>query len=237
MAEPRLLVVIPAHNEAGSLEHVIAEVRAAVEAAIVVVDDGSTDATPDIALGAGVELLRLPFNLGIGSTMQTGFQFASREGYDIAVQVDGDGQHDAGCIPALLDAIARGDCDMALGSRYLDSAGYDGPAGRRWGTALFSRILSLMLGQKLTDATSGFRVINRPLIEQFARDYPRDYPEVEALLAAHMARRRIREVPVNMRRRGDGRSSIGSFRSVYYMVKVLLALLVTATRGKAPQAD
>ena len=238
MDDPRLLVIIPAHNEAGSLARVITEVRAAVAAAdIVVVDDGSTDATANIALEAGVELLKLPFNLGIGSTMQTGFQFASREGYDIALQVDGDGQHDPAYIPVLLKPVTGSDCDMALGSRYLENASYSGPAGRRWGTALFSRILSLMLGQKMTDATSGFRAINRPLIEQFARDYPRDYPEVEALLAAHMARRRIREVPVEMRQRGGGRSSIGSFRSVYYMVKVLLALLVTATRGRAPQAD
>ncbi len=238
MVNPRILTIIPAHNEADSLARVIAEVRAAVaKADIVVVDDGSWDATAAIALAAGAELLRLPFNLGIGSAMQTGFKFASREGYDIAVQVDGDGQHDASYIPVLLEAVMKGDCDMALGSRYLNSGSYGGPAGRRWGTALFSRILSLMLGQKMTDATSGFRAINRPLIEQFARDYPRDYPEVEALLAAHMARRRIREVPVDMRQRGGGRSSIGSFRSVYYMVKVLLALLVTATRGRAPQAD
>lgn len=237
MDEPKVLIIIPAHNEAGTLEDVITATRRSLKADIVVVDDGSTDETGRIALDQKAELLSLPFNLGIGSTMQTGYKFAAREGYDIAVQVDGDGQHDPEQVRLLLEPVISGKCDMAVGSRYLKKNSYQGAAGRRLGTALFSRMLSLAIGEKLTDATSGFRAINSRLIAHFAQDYPRDYPEVEALMVVHMARCRIKEVPVIMRQRGGGRSSIGSFRSVYYMVKVLLALLVVATRGRLPEGN
>lgn len=236
MDEPRILVIIPAHNEAASLAGVIDDIHSHTRADIVVVDDGSTDGTARIAVGAGVELLSMPFNLGIGSTMQTGFKFALREGYDIAIQVDGDGQHDASQIPVLVRPIVEGEGNMVVGSRYLGREDYRGSFSRKAGTAIFSRLLSLMLGQKLTDATSGFRAIDKRVIELFAHDYPRDYPEVEALLSAHVARLRVREVPVKMRQRSGGRSSINSFRSIYYMVKVLLALLVGISRWRAPQA-
>lgn len=236
-SKARLLAVIPAHNEADSLAAVIEDIRANTNADVVVVNDGSTDRTPEIALENGAELLNLPFNLGIGSTMQTGFKFAWLHGYDVAVQVDGDGQHDAAEVPALIQPLLDGECDMVLGSRYLADKGYSGSAGRRLGTAVFSRILSLMLRQRLTDATSGFRAINSKVIELFAHDYPRDYPEVEALLQVHMARLKVREIPVRMRQRGGGRSSINSFRSIYYMIKVLLALLVVMSRKKAPPVE
>lgn len=232
---PRVLVIIPAHNEAASLAGVIKAVRAAVTADIVVVDDGSHDDTGAIALAEGADLLQMPFNLGIGSAMQTGFRFARREGYDAAVQVDGDGQHDPAWLPALLQPVIDGESDLVVGSRYREKQGYDGPAGRRAGTAIFSAILSLLMRQKLTDATSGFRAINRGLIAMFAADYPRDYPEVEALLLSHKAGYRVREIPVTMKQRGGGRSSINSFRSVYYVVKVLLALLVGASRRRSRQ--
>lgn len=233
--KPRVLVIIPAHNEADSLASVIHDVRAAIECDIVVVDDGSTDNTGAIALAEGAELLTLPFNLGIGTTVQTGYIFARDGGYDIAIQTDGDGQHDASYLPKLIEPIVRGESDFVVGSRYLTETEYNGALSRRAGTAMFSKILSLMLRQRLTDATSGFRAIGRNLIEQFAYDYPRDYPEVEALLQAHMARFRIKEIPVEMRQRGGGRSSINKFRSLYYLVKVLLALLVVASRRRAPR--
>ena len=236
MAAPRILIIIPAHNEAANLAGVIADIRAHSDAGIVVVNDGSTDDTAGVALREGVELLSLPFNLGIGSAMQTGFKFAHREGYDIALQVDGDGQHDAAYIAALLEPLLAAECDMSVGSRYLADNGYEGSASRRLGTAVFSRIVSLMLRQKLTDATSGFRAINERMIELFANDYPRDYPEVEALLLAHLARLRVMEVPVAMRQREGGRSSINSFRSIYYAVKVFLALLVGYSQRRAPES-
>ena len=233
---PRILVIIPAHNEADSIARVISEIRQTIHADIAVVDDGSTDGTGRIALEEGTELLSVPFNLGIGSTMQTGYQYARREGYDIAVQVDGDGQHDPAELPLILEPVVNGGCDLAVGSRYLEPGNYSGTAGRRAGTAIFSKILSIMTREKLTDATSGFRAIDRALIEQFARDYPRDYPEVEALLLVHKARLRLLEIPVEMRERGGGRSSINFFRSVYYMVKVLLALMVVASQRRSPRA-
>jgi hypothetical protein len=235
MDNPKVLIIIPAHNEAASIAGVIDDIRSSLAAGIVVIDDGSSDDTARIAIEAGVEVLTLPFNLGIGSAMQTGYQFAEREGYDIAVQTDGDGQHKASHIPELLEPILQGESNMVVGSRYLAPESYSGSMGRRAGTALFSRLLSLMLRQRLTDATSGFRALDRQLIELFAHDYPRDYPEVEALLTTHMARLRIKEVPVTMRPRGGGRSSINNFRSVYYMVKVLLALMVVMSRRRAPQ--
>ena len=234
MAEPRVLLIIPAYNEASNLEQVIDEARANLGADIVVVDDGSIDATGEIALKKGVELLALPFNLGIGGAMQTGYRFARDGGYDIAVQLDGDGQHDASLVPQLIEPLIRNDCDLVVGSRYLIKNNYSGPRSRRLGTAIFSRILSLLLRQRLTDATSGFRAANRNLIGQFALEYPRDYPEVEALLLVHMAHRRIREIPVTMRLREGGSSSINAIRSVYYMVKVLLALSVIASRRRQP---
>lgn len=237
MNSPRVLVIIPAHNEADSLAGVIDDIRCSLECDIVVVDDGSTDETAAIAVRAGVELLSLPFNLGIGSTMQTGYQFGFRGGYNIAVQTDGDGQHDASYIPRLIEPIIRGESDFVVGSRYLADSGYSGSKGRRAGTAMFSKILSLFLRQRLTDATSGFRAVNGELMALFAGDYPRDYPEVECLLQAHMSRFRIHEIAVAMRQRGGGRSSINNFRSVYYLVKVLLALLVVASRRHAPRPE
>lgn len=201
----------------------------------MVVDDGSSDDTAAIALKCGAELLKLPFNLGIGSTMQTGFRFAEREGYEVAIQLDGDGQHDSAFLPQLIEPLVKNECDMVVGSRYLNQGSYRGSAGRRVGTAFFSWILSMMLRQRLTDATSGFRAINRKVIEQFAQDYPRDYPEVEVLLMAHRARCRIKEIPVVMHQRAGGRSSINAFRSVYYMVKVLLALIVVFSRKRTPR--
>jgi len=236
MDEPKVLVIIPAHNEAASIAGVIDDIHAGYPGAdIVVIDDGSSDKTGQIALQKGAEVLRLVFNLGIGATMQTGFIFAQREGYDIAVQIDGDGQHDASFLPALLKPLVDGESDMVVGSRYLTKTDYKGSTSRRAGTALFSQALSLMLRQKLTDATSGLRAINRDLIDLFALDYPRDYPEVEALLQVHMTRLRVKEIPVSMRSRAGGRSSINYFRSIYYMIKVSLALLVVASRRRSPQ--
>jgi len=234
--KPRVLIIIPAFNEEASIAGVIDDIHATLDCAIVVVDDGSSDRTAEIAMEKGVELLRMPFNLGIGSAMQTGYLFAWQQGYDIAVQTDGDGQHDASYLPSLIEPIVKGECDMVVGSRYLSPKEYKGTLGRRTGTAFFSIVLSMMLKQKLTDATSGFRAVGGGVIKQFAHDYPRDYPEVESLLAAHMLRFRIQEIPVKMYKRGSGRSSINMFRSVYYMVKVLLALLVVVSRRRASQS-
>jgi glycosyltransferase involved in cell wall biosynthesis len=230
------LAVIPAYNEAATVGAVIENLRRkAPQVDVLVVDDGSTDATAEIAERAGVKLLRLPFNLGIGGAVQAGFTFAHEQGYDYMVQVDGDGQHDPGELPKLFAAAQDPDrADMICGSRFATDTGYIAPISRRTGIHLFAFLLSRLLRQPVTDPTSGFRLYNHRAIALFARDYPHDYPEVEAVLMLHHHRLTMREVPVTMLQRGGGVSSIGgSGKSFYYMVKVLLALFVGLGRRRA----
>jgi glycosyltransferase involved in cell wall biosynthesis len=206
---------------------VIAEIRAADPGLdVVVVDDGSRDGTAAIAAAAGAVVLRLPFNLGIGGAVQTGYKYALDEGYQIAVQVDGDGQHDPLEIGKLLAPILEGRADMVVGTRFRGEGEYRAPFARRVGIELFARLVSLIVRQRVTDTTSGFRAVNRRGIRLFAVDYPHDYPEVETTVLVFRHRMSMVEVSVRMRERATGRSSITVFRSVYYVVKVTLALLV-----------
>lgn len=232
----RNLAIVPAFNEAEAISGAIAAIREqAPDFDVLVVDDGSIDATAGRAQGAGAKVLRLPFNLGIGGAMQSGYIYALEQGYDVAVQVDGDGQHDPVHIRDLLDHL-HGDpeLNMVTGSRFLDATGegYRSSATRRLGIRIFSRVVSWITGQRVTDPTSGFRMTNRRGIELFARDYPHDYPEVEAILLMHAHRLRSCEIPVKMRPRLTGESAISSTQSVYYMVKVLLAVFVGLFRSR-----
>jgi glycosyltransferase involved in cell wall biosynthesis len=230
-----LLAVVPAYNEAGSVASVVESLRQrAARFDVIVVDDGSTDNTAERARAAGAEVLKLPFNLGIGGAVQTGFQYALEHGYDYMAQVDGDGQHEPGELETLLRAIsADPTLDMVCGSRFLSpETSYRAPISRRTGIHLFAFVLSKIIGQRVTDPTSGFRLYNRRAITLFARDYPHDYPEVEAVLMLHAHRLRMAEVAVTMHHRGAGRSSITRFRSLYYMIKVSLALLVGLLRRR-----
>ena len=231
--ERSLLAVVPAYNEAGAVADVVRALHArAPEFDVVVVDDGSTDATAVRAAEAGADVIRLPFNLGIGGAVQTGFSYALENGYQFMAQVDGDGQHEPAELGRLVDAMA-GDpaLDMICGSRFLSPGStYLAPVSRRTGIHLFSFTLSRIIGQRVTDPTSGFRLYNRRAIKLFAHDYPHDYPEVEAVLMLHAHRLRMREIPVQMHQRGSGRSSITKARSFYYMVKVSLALVVGLLR-------
>jgi glycosyltransferase involved in cell wall biosynthesis len=227
----RLLFIVPAYNERESLPSVVRDLRDHYPAAeIVVVNDGSTDGTGSIARFLGVTLLDLPFNLGIGGTVQTGLLFAAQEGYDIAVQFDGDGQHRADQIRQLLAALEEGQCDVVIGSRFLEPSDYHPPLLRRIGIAVFRTVNSLVLGRQITDNTSGFRAYNRAAIAFLARDYPHDYPEPESVITLCRSGFRVREVAVVMRERQGGRSSITFWRSIYYMCKVLLAIVIGATR-------
>jgi glycosyltransferase involved in cell wall biosynthesis len=232
---PRKLAVVPSYNEAASVGDVVRKLRTnAPDYDVVVVDDGSTDATARIAGDAGACVLRLPFNLGIGGAVQAGFKFAMDNGYDYAVQVDGDGQHDPAEIDTLEETMRERGVDMVCGSRFLtEDHGYPAPVSRRTGIHVFAFLLSHIVGQRVSDPTSGFRLINRRGISVFARDYPHDYPEVEAVLMVHWHRLRMCEVPVRMFTRHGGVSSIGgSGKSAYYMVKVLLAIFVGLFRRR-----
>jgi glycosyltransferase involved in cell wall biosynthesis len=229
------LAVVPAYNEAATVGHVVRELqRVLPQLDVLVIDDGSTDATWTAAEAAGARVLRLPFNLGIGGAVQAGFKFAHENGYDYMVQVDGDGQHDPVEIRKLFAAMEGPDgADMICGSRFASPTGYVAPISRRTGIHLFAFLLRLLLRQPVTDPTSGFRLYNRRAIALFARDYPHDYPEVEAVLMLHHHRLTMREVSVRMFQRGGGVSSIGSGKSFYYMVKVLLALFVGLARARS----
>jgi glycosyltransferase involved in cell wall biosynthesis len=224
------LVIVPAFNEVEAIASTVAAIhQAAPDFDVLVVDDGSSDATAEQVSKTDAAVLRMPFNLGIGGAMQSGYIYALEHGYEVAVQVDGDGQHDPRHINDLL-ARLRSDpeLNMVTGSRFLDSdgTGYRSSATRRIGIRLFSAVVSLITRQRVTDPTSGFRMTNRRGIELFARDYPHDYPEVEAILLMHAHRLRSCEIPVQMRPRLTGESAISSSQSVYYMVKVLLAVFV-----------
>ena len=223
----RSIAIVPAHNEEGSVGSVLRELRS-VEPGfeIVVIDDGSTDRTAAIAEAERVRVIRLPFNIGIGGAVQTGYQYARDKGFDIAVQVDGDGQHDPREIAALLEPVLEGRADVVVGTRFAAGGGYRGTRLRRVGIHIFAAIVSMLVRAKVTDTTSGFRAVNRKTIRLFAVDYPHDYPEVEATVLAVRHGLRIVEVPVQMRVRETGSSSITALRSVYYMVKVLLALFI-----------
>lgn len=248
MGAARILVIIPAYNEEDSLGEVIARVKQRVPFAdVVVINDGSTDATAAVAERMDVFAINLPYNLGIGGAMQTGYIFAKEMGYDIAVQVDADGQHDPAEIPALIAPVLKGEADVVIGSRYIEDRGYITPFLRRVGILILAHIISFIIGRKrsgvfckrsgvtckrsgVTDTTSGFRAVNRQVIEFCAREYPHDYPEPESLVLFHRAGFTTREIPVTMNPRYGGKSSIGLFRSLYYMVKVLLAILIGLLR-------
>lgn len=230
------LAIVPAYNESASIAHVVEDLRIhAPDFDVLVIDDGSTDDTASLARAAGARVVRLPFNLGIGGAVQTGYKFAAEHGYGLVVQIDGDGQHDARCISELVAYLeGHPDIDMVTGTRFLtrEKGGFRSTPARRIGIRVFARILSVIVGRPVSDPTSGLRMTRRRGVELFARDYPHDYPEVEAILMIHAHQLRSAEIPVTMRPRADGRSSITSLRSGYYMAKVLLAVLIGLLRKR-----
>ena len=231
LASLKRIAIVPAYNEEGSVAGVIAEIRAFDPGfEVVVVDDGSADATARVAAGAGARVLRLPFNLGIGGSVQTAFRYAQENGYELAIRLDGDGQHDAAQLPALVAPVLAGEADIAVGSRFLGNGGYRQSTHRHIGNRVLAGAASLAARQRVTDPSSGFQALNRRVIELFASEYPHEFPEVEATVLVTKLRLRRVEVPAAMRERQAGSSSHGVLKSAYFLVKVLLALFVTVFR-------
>ncbi len=223
----KILVIVPAYNEEAAITTVLKDLRDHFpEGDILVVNDGSRDRTSEAARALGVGVIDLPYNLGIGGAMQTGFLYALTEGYDTAIQFDGDGQHRADEIKKILGAFRLRGADLVVGSRFLSEKGFTSSMQRRIGSKILSLVVSALTGKRITDTTSGFRVYSRKTIEFFSSFYPEDYPEVETLVLAHKKGLGIEEVPSGMNPRTMGKSSITTPRAVYYMVKVLLAIFV-----------
>lgn len=233
----QILIIIPAYNEAANVTAVINEAQEALpQADVLVINDGSTDDTSAVARRAGAFVVDLPYNLGIGGAMQTGYLYAWQGSYDVAVQVDGDGQHNPAETHRLLASLQAGTADMVIGSRFVGEQRYRAPFARRLGITILARVISSVIGQRMTDTTSGFRAVNRKVIRLFAQEYPHDYPEPESLVLASRAGFRVQEVGVHMDQRQAGRSSITLLRSAYYMIKVLLAILIGLLR-QVPQVE
>jgi glycosyltransferase involved in cell wall biosynthesis len=239
LAGKRRIAIVPALNEAATIGRVIEEIRAVdPDFEILVVDDGSDDGTGEIAEAAGARLIRLPFNLGIGGAVQTGYRYALANGFDLAVQIDGDGQHNPSQLRAILEPLVAGEADVVIGSRFAGVGSYRASRVRRFGMHVFAAIVSMIVRQSLTDTSSSFRALNRRSLSLFAADYPHGFLEtVEATVLAGKYHLRLKEVAVTMRERERGRSSLTIPLSLFYSAKVLLAVFVSLFRRPAVRLE
>ena len=227
----RKLIIIPAYNESENIEKTVQMIKKdAPSFDYIIINDCSTDNTLEICLNRGFNVISLPINLGIGGAVQTGFKYALLHGYDLTVQVDGDGQHDPSFLEEMAETLESEGCDMVIGSRFINKEGYQSSGLRRVGIKYFSLLIRIITGTKITDPTSGLRMINREIIKMFAEDYPKDYPEPEVIVAVLRQGKSIVEIPVVMMAREGGVSSISAKKSVYYMIKVTLAILIERIR-------
>lgn len=225
------LIVIPAYNESENIKNTVEDIiNNAPDFDYVVINDCSTDNTAEICEKNGFNYINLPVNLGIGGAVQTGYRYANDNGYDIAVQVDGDGQHDVAFLKKMAQILEEENLDMVIGSRFIEKEGFQSSFMRRVGIVYFTWLIKLVTGKKITDSTSGLRMVGRNVIELFAKEYPKDYPEPETAVAILKRGMRVKEIPVVMRARQGGQSSIRLQKSVYYMIKVTLAILVESMR-------
>lgn len=225
------LIIIPAYNESACIQQTVTDIiKKAPDFDYVVINDCSTDETSEICHRNHFHIIDLPNNLGIGGAVQTGYLYAARNGYDIAVQVDGDGQHDPVFLNDMAQILEREDCDMVIGSRFLEKHGFQSSGIRRVGIRYFTYLIKVLTGRVITDPTSGLRMVNRRTLELFAKNYPKDYPEPESVVAVLRNGGKVKEIPVIMRERSGGVSSISPIKSIYYMVKVSLAILVEMFR-------
>ncbi len=220
------LIIIPAYNESENIENTIADInKNAADFDYVIINDCSTDETGEICEKNGFNVINLPVNLGIGGAVQTGYRYAYQNGYDIAVQVDGDGQHDPVFLNEMADTLQKENADMLIGSRFLEKEGFQSSAVRRMGITYFTRLIKLLTHKRITDPTSGLRMVNSKVINMFAENYPGDYPEPESVVHILKMGMKVVEIPVVMRARQGGRSSIRFFSSIYYMIKVTIAII------------
>lgn len=227
------LIIIPAYNESASIQSTVEAIkRDAKGFDYVVINDCSTDQTRNICEENGYNIVNLPVNLGIGGAVQTGYKYGMKYGYDIAVQVDGDGQHDPKYLMEMSDYLLETGSDMIIGSRFIKKEGFQSSGARRAGIKYFTFLIRLLTGKTITDPTSGLRMVNRDVMNFFAHDYPKDYPEPESVVAVLRSGRTVKEIPVIMRERSGGVSSISLKKSVYYMVKVSLAILIEKIRPR-----
>lgn len=225
------LVIIPAYNESGNIEKTVKDIQEnAPDFDYVIVNDCSKDNTLEICLENGFHVINLPVNLGIGGGVQTGYLYALRNGYDIAVQFDGDGQHNAAYLQTMADKLELEQLDMVIGSRYIEKEGFQSSGLRRIGIRYFTVLIRMLTGKKITDPTSGMRMANRRVIAEFAQDYPKDYPEPESVVTLLKRGMKVEEIPVLMNERENGVSSISMRKSIYYMIKVSLAILMAVVR-------
>jgi glycosyltransferase involved in cell wall biosynthesis len=229
--QAKILVIVPAYNEQDNLSSLVDKLRQVKPRLdILIINDRSQDRTARICRELKVNTIHLPCNLGIGGAVQTGYKYAQLHGYEYAVQVDGDGQHDPEYISEILRPLIEKKADLVIGSRYINKEGYQSSAIRRIGIRYFSLLINLLIQQKVTDPTSGFRACNAKVIDLFSRFYPADYPEPESIVLIKRNGYSITEVPVIMQERLGGVSSIKSFKTLYYMIKVSLAILIDRMR-------
>jgi len=229
--DKKILIIVPAYNEEESIKNVVQAIyNQEVKVDVVVVNDGSRDNTYEEAKKTNANVLDLPFNLGIGGAMQTGYLYAYKNNYDIAIQIDADGQHNPVDIKNLIQPTLNEEVDMVIGSRYLEKTKYKSTIFRRLGMIYFTTIIKLFTGNKVTDTTSGYRAVDRKIIELFAREYPEDYPEVEVLVWLKKRKLKLKEISVEMNERTTGKSSITPFKSLYYMIKVTLGIIISSIR-------
>lgn len=227
----RKLVIIPAYNESASIVNTVNDInKNAPDFDYVVINDHSKDNTLQVCKDAGLNVIDLPLNLGIGGAVQTGYLYACQNGYDIAVQFDGDGQHDAKYLNEMAETLVKEQADMVIGSRFIEKEGFQSSFTRRLGIRYFTFLIKILTGQKITDPTSGYRMCNRKIIELFAGNYPKDYPEPETTTWILRKKLKVLEIPVIMRAREEGVSSISLKKSFYYMFKVTMAIIIERTR-------
>jgi glycosyltransferase involved in cell wall biosynthesis len=227
------LVIIPAYNESGNIDKTINDIKQnAPDFDYVIINDCSTDKTLEVLRKKGYNYLNLPINLGIGGAVQTGYRYAYYHGYDMAVQFDGDGQHNASYLDKMAEVLTETGSDMVIGSRFIEKEGFQSSGLRRAGIGFLTKLIKMMTKKVITDPTSGMRIVNRRLLEVFTNDYPKDYPEPESTVTALSKGYKITEIPVKMNEREEGASSISNLKGIYYMIKVSIAIIIARLNNR-----